>query len=75
MTIQLLQFLLNCSSANMSSNVGTLTMACAYYSCLQGQDSVLPSPQLLSLTTIISNDNHPCQYDVGFGFQVIKLVI
>jgi len=40
---------------------------------LQGQD-VFPIPQLLSLTTI-SNDNQLCQYDVGFGFQVIKLII
>jgi len=53
-------------------------MACVYYSCLQGQD-MFPIPQLLSLTTIsndnFSNDNQLCQYDVGFGFQVIKLVI
>lgn len=75
MTIQLLQFLLTCSSANTSSNVGTLSMACVHYSCLQGQDSMFPSPQLLSLTTIISNDKQLCQYDVGFGFQATKLVI
>jgi hypothetical protein len=54
---------------------GTLTMACVYYSCMQGQDRVFHSPQLLPLTTIISKDNQLCHYDIGFGFQVIKLVI
>jgi len=50
-------------------------MACVYYSCMQGQDRVFHSPQLLPLTTIISKDNQLCHYDIGFGFQVIKLVI